>query len=238
MGRLFTSFAVSALFLLSSLSAMAFPRGGFGGGFGGFRAPAPSFNAERSLSNRFVDVHPVNPTSPIIRPNNFSPNIIPNRPINNNFNNNFNNDRVNINNAGNIVNWNRNNNVIVNPNRNVIVNPRWNNNPWWWNRGNPWYPVPYYWGGGFWGNLAIGITSAAVAGAVAGSVAGNNSPTVVVNSPGGQLLTAYGLVQVPCSGNVVVIYGPSGSVVCAQPNSLVSAGVYTIDTSTLSLIPQ
>lgn len=234
MRQFFVLFAASILYLGPSLTTLAFPRGGFGG----FRPPVPSFNAERSFSNRFVDVHPNwdNTLNPSVRLNTLTPNVnnIQNRPINNNdFNNNFNNDRININNAGNIINWNRNNS-----NNNVIVNPNWNRNNWWWNRGNPWYPVPYYWGGGFWGNLAIGITSAAVAGAVAGSVAGNNPPTVIINSPGGQLLASYGLVQVPCSGNVVVIYGPSGSVVCARPNNTVPAGVYTIDTSTLSLIPQ
>jgi hypothetical protein len=32
-----------------------------------------------------------------------------------------------------------------------------------------WAPVPTYWGGGFWGSLAIGVTSAAVFGSIAAS---------------------------------------------------------------------
>ncbi|WP_448527715.1 hypothetical protein [Parathermosynechococcus lividus] len=211
------------LVILSTTStAFALPRGGFGGGFGGVRAP--SVGAERNFSNRFVDVHPT--ANWDNRVNTIDPNIrnIDNRPINSG---NINSNRININNAGNTINWNRSNNVIVNPN--------WNRGNWWWHGGNPWYPNPAYWGGGFWGNLAVGVTSAAVAGAVAGSV---SSPTVVVNSPGGQLLSTYGLVQVPCGGSVVVLYGPSGSVVCAQPTSAVPAGTYTIDSNSLSLIPQ
>jgi len=220
-----TRLAIPIVLLLSVTPvASAFPREGVGGGFGGFRAP--SFNAERNFSNRFVDVHPT--ANWDNRINTINPNVrtIDNRPIDSD---NINSNQININNSGNIVNWNRNNNVIVNPN--------WNRGNWWWHGGNPWYPNPAYWGGGFWGNLAVGVTSAAVAGAVAGSVAGSSSPTVVVNSPGGQLLSTYGLVQVPCSGNVVVIYGPSSSVVCAQPTSAVPAGSYTIDSNSLSLIP-
>jgi len=45
------------LVILSTTStAFALPRGGFGGGLGGVRAP--SVGAERNFSNRFVDVHP------------------------------------------------------------------------------------------------------------------------------------------------------------------------------------
>jgi len=127
---------------------------------------------------------------------------------------------------------------------NAIVNPRWNPGlgNWWWNGNRPWYPTPRYWGGGFWGNLAIGLSSAAVAGAVAGSIANaNNNPQVVVvnNSPGGQLLSSYELVQVPCStsANLVVIAGPSDSVICARPTAAVPAGFYTVDTANLALIP-
>ncbi|URR36553.1 hypothetical protein NBE99_05305 [Thermosynechococcus sp. HN-54] len=144
-------------------------------------------------------------------------------------------------------NWNNVNNRGWQNNRwnnnNIIVNPRWRPrwNTWWWNGSRPWYPTPNYWGGGFWGNLAIGLTSAAVAGAIAGSIANNNSPQVVVvsNSPGGQLLSSYELVQVPCSNtsNLVVILGPADSVICARPTALVPAGVYTIDMANLALIP-
>jgi hypothetical protein len=124
---------------------------------------------------------------------------------------------------------------------NAIVNPRWNPSlgTWWWNNNRPWYPNRVYWGGGFWGNMA----SAAVTGAVAGSVAAEQSePTVVVTSPGGQLLSSYSLMQVPCNSantsNLVVIRGPEGSVICAQPTATVPSGVYIVDPETLSLVPQ
>ncbi|MDG2990147.1 hypothetical protein L3556_04235 [Candidatus Synechococcus calcipolaris G9] len=139
---------------------------------------------------------------------------------------------VNIDRSVNVNRWNRNN---------IIVNPRGvNRGNWWWNGSRAWYPAPNYWGGGFWGNLAIGVTSAAVAGAIAGSFSNansNNSPVIVVNSPGGQLFSSYGLVQTDCDGPVVVIYGPSNSMICAEPTASVPAGLYVIDTETLSLIP-
>ncbi|XFA74006.1 hypothetical protein RYO59_002270 [Thermosynechococcaceae cyanobacterium Okahandja] len=120
---------------------------------------------------------------------------------------------------------------------NAIVNPRWNPGlgNWWWNGNRPWYPNRVYWGGGFWGNIA----TAAVAGSVA---AAQSEPTVVVTSPGGQLLSSYNLVQVPCNSanttNLVVIRGPEGSVICAQPTATVPSGVYIVDPETLSLVPQ
>lgn len=140
---------------------------------------------------------------------------------------------VNIDRSVNVNRWNRNN---------IIVNPRGvNRGTWWWNGSRPWYPASNYWGGGFWGNLAIGVTSAAVAGAIAGSVSNANSnynpPVIVTNSPGGQLFSSYGLVQTDCDGPVVVIYGPSNSMICAQPTDSIPAGSYSIDTDTLSLIP-
>ncbi|MCH9056373.1 hypothetical protein L5220_10755 [Synechococcus sp. PCC 6716] len=120
---------------------------------------------------------------------------------------------------------------------NAIVNPRWNPGlgNWWWNGSRPWYPNRVYWGGGFWGSI--------VAGAVAGSAAAEESePTVVVTSLGGQLLSSYSLVQVPChstnTANLVVIRGPEGSVICAQPTATVPSGVYIVDPETLSLVPQ
>jgi hypothetical protein len=35
----------------------------------------------------------------------------------------------------------------------------------------------------------------------------------------------------------VVVYGPENSVICANPNNLVGAGNYTLNTETLSLSP-
>ena len=35
-----------------------------------------------------------------------------------------------------------------------------------WNGGMAWASAPYYWGGGFWGAMAIGVTSAVVYGTI------------------------------------------------------------------------
>jgi hypothetical protein len=120
----------------------------------------------------------------------------------------------------------------------VVVNPIYRGHPaWYWNRGVAWYPAPAYWGGGFWGTLAIAATSAAVFGYIVGSSGAQYvSYQVQPNSPGAQLLQAYGLTQTPCGPpNLVVIYGPDNSVICAYPNNLVSAGTYSVDPSTLTI---
>lgn len=120
----------------------------------------------------------------------------------------------------------------------VIVNPIYHGRPaWGWNRGYAWYPAPAYWGGGFWGTLAIAATSAAVFGYIYGSSGDQYvSYQVQPNSPGAQLLQAYQLTQTPCGPpNLVVIYGPDNSVICAYPNNLVSAGTYNVDPSTLTI---
>lgn len=85
-------------------------------------------------------------------------------------------------------------------------------------------PQPNYWGGAFWGAVPLGV-------AIGAYVA------VIADSPGYTLLTNYSLVQAPCdpSQPQVEIYGPDGSVICALPNSLVAAGRYEIDVSTLTL---
>ncbi|ATS19308.1 hypothetical protein BRW62_11855 [Parathermosynechococcus lividus PCC 6715] len=235
--------------LVNPLPALA-NRGGGRGNLGG------ALNRERNLSNRVNRNNLWNLEGNA----NINRNVIRNR--NNRPNSIRNIDRTNLNIDRRNRNWNninvdrrnRNwNNVNINNrswrnnrwnNNNIIVNPRWRPgwNHWWWNGNRPWYPTPRYWGGGFWGNLAIGLSSAAVAGAVAGSIANaNNNPQVVVvnNSPGGQLLSSYELVQVPCStsANLVVIAGPSDSVICARPTAAVPAGFYTVDTANLALIP-
>ena len=89
-----------------------------------------------------------------------------------------------------------------------------------------WAPDQSYWGGGFWGPLALGIVIGA-------------SVHVAGDSPGGTLLSNYSLVEEQCDSNndQVEIYGPDGSMVCAIPNSLVGAGRYDVDNSTLSLQP-
>jgi len=160
----------------------------------------------------------------------------------------------NGNNIGSGNNINHNNNVNVNRNPNVNVNtttyPRYGNRPvvvnpvytsgaaWGWNNGSAWYPANNYYGGGFWGALAIGATSAAIFGSI---VAANNqkytSYQVQPNSPGATLLSNYGLQQVQCGpSGLVNMYGPNDSVICANPNSNVEAGDYDIDSQTLSLV--
>jgi len=122
-----------------------------------------------------------------------------------------------------------------------VTNPVYSSYPaWGWNAGVAWYPAPTYWGGGFWGPMAVGVTSAAVYGAI---VNANNqkvtSYQVESNSPGAKLLSSYHLTQVPCGPpNLVVIYGPDNSVICARPNNLVSAGNYALDSSNLTIISQ
>jgi hypothetical protein len=120
-----------------------------------------------------------------------------------------------------------------------VTNPIYGGYPaWGWNAGMAWYPAPYYYGGGFWGAMAIGATTAALY----GSIVAANSQTlasyqVQPQSPGAKLLTSYKLTQVPCGPpNLVVIYGPNNSAICAQPNSMVAAGYYNVDSSNLSIV--
>ncbi|MGZ3518752.1 MAG: hypothetical protein ACXVAM_16530 [Vulcanimicrobiaceae bacterium] len=122
-----------------------------------------------------------------------------------------------------------------------VTNPVYGGYPaWGWNAGVAWYPAPYYYGGGFWGAMAIGATSAAVY----GSIVNANNQTVTSyqvqpDSPGAKLLSSYQLTQTPCGPpNLVVIYGPNSSVICAHPNNLVSAGTYTVNSSNLTIVSQ
>jgi hypothetical protein len=120
----------------------------------------------------------------------------------------------------------------------VIRNPRgWGG--WGWNRGVPWYPAPIYWGGGFWGPWALGVSTGLV---LFGSVLdeGNQlaypSYQIEGGSPGAQLLADYGLQQTDCGPpNLVVIWGPDNGVVCAYPSTLVAPGTYEVDPTTLTL---
>jgi hypothetical protein len=123
----------------------------------------------------------------------------------------------------------------------VVRNPVYvNNTDWGWNHGVAWYPSYGYWGGGFWGALGIGVASAAVGAAVYGSIVSNNvtytSYQIQPSSPGATLLSNYQLTQVQCGPpDLVVIYGPQNSVICARPNNLVAAGTYQLNTKTLTL---
>lgn len=85
--------------------------------------------------------------------------------------------------------------------------------------------------------MAIGVTSAAVFGTIVANNQTYQSYQVQPSSPGAQVLNNYHLTQTQCGPpNLVVIYGPNNSVICAFPNSTVSAGNYSLDTATLSLV--
>lgn len=121
----------------------------------------------------------------------------------------------------------------------TVANPYYHG-VWGWNGGVAWYPAPYYWGGGFWGAFAIGATSAAIYGSIA---AANNvtytSYQVEPQSPGAKLLSSYQLTQTECGPpNLVVIYGPNNGVICAYPNNLVSAGNYSVNSQTLTIVSE
>ena len=109
-----------------------------------------------------------------------------------------------------------------------------------WNYGYPWYPAPYYYGGGFWGPWAFGVTTAVVLGEVTDEEGETvQSYEVAPDTPGAQLLKAYGLTQAQCGPQgLVVIWGPENSVICAHPNATVAAGTYGLDTSNLTISPQ
>ena len=147
------------------------------------------------------------------------------------------NNRNNINIDNSRRNSNRINRNIVNTG-NIVVNPRPNWGGWGWNRGNPWAPNYDYWGGGFWGGFAVGAFTTAVTGAIINS---NDDPTYVViqqDTPGYYLFDSYGLTQIQCdtSLDLVFIYGPQNTLMCATPNSVVIAGYYDVDPEDLVLI--
>jgi hypothetical protein len=105
--------------------------------------------------------------------------------------------------------------------RTPLPNPN-NYQPWGWNGDIAWIGFDGYWGNGFWGPLAYGLSAA--------------SYVVAVGSPGAQLLQAYDLTQTPCGPpNLVEIFGPDGSEICAFPNALVAPGQYYVDPDTLTL---
>ena len=111
--------------------------------------------------------------------------------------------------------------------------PNWN-----WNGGAIWYPAPIYWGGGFWGPWAFGVTTAVVFGSIVDEETHEtvSSYEVAKDSPGAKVLAAYELTQTPCGpAGLVVIHGPDNAPVCATPNSSVAAGDYYLDVSNLTL---
>lgn len=110
---------------------------------------------------------------------------------------------------------------------------------WWgWNHGVVWYPVPYYWGGGFWGPWVIGVTGVVLFGSIIDYDNYTIYPSYEIEptSPGAQLLNDYGLTQTQCGPpNLVAIWGTDNSVICAYPNNLVAPGNYELDPATLTL---
>ena len=118
----------------------------------------------------------------------------------------------------------------------VIVYPHYQPNHWWWNHGVVWTPAPAYWGGGFWGPFAFGL-AVGLYGSYPYNGVDYYSYQVQPDTPGSQLLQNYGLTQTACGQpNLVVIWGPDNSVICAFPNNTVAPGQYTIDPATLTLV--
>lgn len=102
-----------------------------------------------------------------------------------------------------------------------VPNPN-NYQAWSWNGDVAWIGFDGYWGNGFWGPLAYGLSASAY--------------LVAQGSPGAKLLQAYELTQTPCGPpDLVEIFGPDGSEICAFPNALVAPGQYYVDPDTLTL---
>ena len=123
----------------------------------------------------------------------------------------------------------------------AVRNPRAPQGRYGWNRGVAWQPAPTFWGGGFWGPFAVADFAGAV---LFGSIVDDrdgyvyDSYQVEPDTPGADLLGDYGLQQTQCgSPNLVDIWGPNGSVICALPNDQVGPGEYEVDPTTLELIP-
>jgi hypothetical protein len=58
------------------------------------------------------------------------------------------------------------------------------------------------------------------------------------DTPGADLLADYDLQQVPCGPpGLVDIWGPDGSVICANPSGDVGPGDYEVDPETFTLVP-
>jgi hypothetical protein len=113
----------------------------------------------------------------------------------------------------------------------MLVNPRFMGRPWGWNNGVQWFARPNYWGGGFWGPFAFFTLAAGQA-----IWAQNRFNQPALGSPGWWLFQNYGLVPTACGPhNLVYIFGPNDSVMCAFPNEYVLAGWYYVDPATLQL---
>ncbi len=123
----------------------------------------------------------------------------------------------------------------------VVRNPHAPGGTWGWNHGVAWRAAPIYWGGGFWGPFAAASLADAL---LYGEIVDDQDQVVYPSyqvepdTPGADLLDDYGLQQTQCGPpNLVVIWGPDNSVICALPNDSVAPGNYEVDPSTLTLIP-
>ncbi len=119
----------------------------------------------------------------------------------------------------------------------IVPNPH-NWHGWGWNHYVIWYPVPYYWGGGFWGPWVWGAPGVVFFGSIIDYDDQQIYPSYEIgpSSPGAQLLADYQLTQTQCGPpNLVVIWGPNNSVICAYPNNLVAPGNYELDPETLTI---
>ena len=128
-------------------------------------------------------------------------------------------------------------------NRRYIINPRnrWIN--WGWNNGDRWYPNDNYWGGGFWGNFLLEALARGIINSIVYSGNNNNNypayVTLQPNSPGYYLFDSYGLTQAQCDDqeeDLVYVYGPQDTLVCAYPTETVIAGSYDADPQDLILV--
>jgi hypothetical protein len=122
-----------------------------------------------------------------------------------------------------------------------IRDPRDQGGQWGWNHGRRWDPSSIYWGGGFWGAFALGDLGENLA---YGSIVDDQdqvdypSYQVQADTPGQQLLADYGLEQTQCGPpNLVVIWGPNNSVICALPDADVAPSNYQVDPATFTLVP-
>jgi hypothetical protein len=121
-----------------------------------------------------------------------------------------------------------------------VLNPRAPDRDWEWSHGVVWHPAPAYWGGGFWGAFALAdLGGAVIYGAVEDPQNEIYYPSYQVDAdtPGAEVLADYDLQQTQCGQpNLVVIWGPDNSVICALPNDSVDPNNYEIDPATLTLV--
>jgi hypothetical protein len=114
----------------------------------------------------------------------------------------------------------------------ILVSPRLWPGSFGWNWNRPWVAQPGFWGGGFWGPFSL---FSMIAGA---GIWGQTRYTMpAFGSPGSILFENYGLYAAACGPhNLVYVYGPNNSVMCAWPNQYVPPGAYFVDMETLQLV--